>query len=298
MEQILKVEHLKKSYRKKEILKDISFFLCKGDIMALIGSNGTGKTTLIKTILGLQKSNKGNVYIKNIDIKKNYTKYIQYVGALVENPDLYPYLTGYENLKLLKNLYKNVTEDDILRVLKLMKLDMRKNELVNKYSLGMKQRLGIAKSLINKPELLILDEPTNGLDPSGINELRNILKNLAKEGVAIIISSHNLSELENFCNKVCLLKDGKISLMNSMQELKKTKELYLIEADNVKNIKIDNLKLLNEKQFIYKGNKNDVSKLIKTLMEKNICIYEVKKVEQTLEQVFLKEMSEQDEQIN
>lgn len=295
MEQILKVEHLKKSYRKKEILKDISFFLCKGDIMALIGSNGAGKTTLIKTILGLQKSNKGNVYIKNIDIKKNYTKSIQCVGALVENPDLYPYLTGYENLKLLKNLYENVTEDDILRVLKLMKLDMRKNELVNKYSLGMKQRLGIAKSLINKPELLILDEPTNGLDPSGINELRNILKNLAKEGVAIIISSHNLSELENFCNKVCLLKDGKISLMNSMQELKKTKELYLIEVDNVKNIKIDNLKLLNEKQFVYKGNKNDVSKLIKTLMEKNISIYEVKKVEQTLEQVFLKEMSEHDE---
>ncbi len=295
MEQILKVEHLKKSYRKKEILKDISFFLCEGDIMALIGSNGAGKTTLIKTILGLQKSNKGKVYIKNIDIKKNYTKSIKYVGALVENPDLYPYLTGYENLKLLKNLYKNVTENDILRVLKIMKLDTRKNELVNKYSLGMKQRLGIAKSLINKPELLILDEPTNGLDPSGINELRNILKNLAKEGVAIIISSHNLSELENFCNKVCLLKDGKISLMNSMQELKRSKELYLIEVDNTKNIKIDNLKLLNEKQFIYKGNKNDVSKLIKTLIEKNINIFEVKKVEQTLEQVFLKEMSEQNE---
>lgn len=295
MEQILKVEHLKKSYRKKEILKDISFFLCKGDIMALIGSNGAGKTTLIKTILGLQKPNKGEIYIKNMDIKKNYTKSIQYVGALVENPDLYSYLTGYENLMLLKNSSKNVTKNDILQVLKLMKLDAKKDELVSKYSLGMRQRLGIAKSLINNPELLILDEPTNGLDPKGINELRTILKNLAKKGVAILISSHNLLELESFCNKVCMLKDGNISLINSMEELKKSKELYLIEVDNIKNIKKDNIKLLNETKFIYKGNKNEVSKLIKSLIEKNISIFEVKKVEQTLEQAFLKEMDGQDE---
>lgn len=295
MEQILKVERLKKSYRKKEILKDISFFLCKGDIMALIGSNGAGKTTLIKTILGLQKPNKGEIYIKNMDIKKNYTKSIQYVGALVENPDLYSYLTGYENLMLLKNSSKNVTKNDILQVLKLMKLDAKKDELVSKYSLGMRQRLGIAKSLINNPELLILDEPTNGLDPKGINELRTILKNLAKKGVAILISSHNLLELESFCNKVCMLKDGNISLINSMEELKKSKELYLIEVDNIKNIKKDNIKLLNETKFIYKGNKNEVSKLIKSLIEKNISIFEVKKVEQTLEQAFLKEMDGQDE---
>lgn len=263
--------------------------------MALIGSNGAGKTTLIKTILGLQKPNKGEIYIKNMDIKKNYTKSIQYVGALVENPDLYSYLTGYENLMLLKNSSKNVTKNDILQVLKLMKLDAKKDELVSKYSLGMRQRLGIAKSLINNPELLILDEPTNGLDPKGINELRTILKNLAKKGVAILISSHNLLELESFCNKVCMLKDGNISLINSMEELKKSKELYLIEVDNIKNIKKDNIKLLNETKFIYKGNKNEVSKLIKSLIEKNISIFEVKKVEQTLEQAFLKEMDGQDE---
>ena len=209
--EILRIENLNKSFGKKKILKNVSFNVNEGDILGFIGPNGAGKTTTIKMILGLQSINSGTVTINGYDIKKNFEKAIEKVGTIVENPDLYMYLSGYDNLKLISNLYKNVDKKRIDEVIKIVKLETRINDKVSKYSLGMRQRLGIAQALLHKPNLLILDEPTNGLDPEGIKELRDIIKRLAtKEKVGVVISSHNLSELESFCNKIVIIKNGEI----------------------------------------------------------------------------------------
>lgn len=146
--------------------------------MGFIGPNGAGKTTTIKLILGLQGITSGDVNINGYDIKKDFTKAIRRVGAIIENPDLYMYLTGYENLKLVANMYKGITKERIMEVVKLVKLENRINDKVSKYSLGMRQRLGVAQAILHKPNLLVLDEPTNGLDPEGIKEMRDLLKNL------------------------------------------------------------------------------------------------------------------------
>ena len=289
MKTILKCENLNKKFGKKQILKNVSLEVNEGDILGFIGPNGAGKTTTIKMILGLQSIDSGNVYINNYNIKKEYEKAIEKVGAIVENPDLYMYLTGYENLKLIQNLYKNVSKERINEVVKLVKLNTRINDKVSKYSLGMRQRLGIAAALINKPNLLILDEPTNGLDPEGIKELRDILKKLAqKENVGIIISSHNLSELESFCNKIVIIKNGEIVEENKLSDFKKIEESYIIEVDNITKIKEIEFEKINENNIRIHVNKKEIPAIIKKLLENNIKIYTVREETITLEDAFLK----------
>lgn len=171
------MSRLMQKFWKKQILKNVSFELDESDILAFIGPNGSGKTTTIKLILGLQGIDKGSVNINGYDIKKDFVKAIEKVGAIVENPDTYMYLSGWDNLKLTANMYKNISDEAIKDIVKLVDLETRIHDKVSKYSLGMRQRLGIARALINKPNILILDEPTNGLDPEGIKDLRNLLKN-------------------------------------------------------------------------------------------------------------------------
>ena len=236
-EVILKCENLCKSFGKKQILNNVSLEVNQGDILGFIGPNGAGKTTTIKLILGLQSIDSGTVKINGYDIQKEFEKAIEKVGTIVENPDLYMYLSGYDNLKLISNMYKNISKKRIDEVVKLVKLEQRINDKVSKYSLGMRQRLGIAQALLHKPNLLILDEPTNGLDPEGIKELRELIKDLAeKENMAIVISSHNLSELESFCNKVTIIKNGKIVETSTINEVKKVEHSYIIELDNLEDI--------------------------------------------------------------
>lgn len=217
---ILECIDINKSFGKKQILNNVSFKIFKGDILGFIGPNGSGKTTTIKCVLGLNKIDSGKVIINGYDIKKDFIKAIEKVGAIVDNPDLYIYLSGYNNLKLTANIYQNIKEDRINEVVSLVKLEKDIKEKVSKYSLGMRQRLAIAQSLINNPNLLILDEPTNGLDPKGTKELRELLISLSKQNTSILISSHNLAELENLCNKVCIINDGKIIEFNDIKVIK------------------------------------------------------------------------------
>lgn len=227
---VLKCENLYKKIGKKDILKGISLEVKKGEIVGFIGPNGAGKTTTIKLILGLQKITKGNAYINGYSITEDFVKAIENVGAIVESSDLYMYLSGYDNLKLAQNCYKNITNDRIEEVVKIVGLENRIHDKVSKYSLGMKQRLGIAQAILHKPNLLILDEPTNGLDPEGIIEIRNLLKHLShNENIGILISSHNLSELENICDKVYITKNGEIIEETNIDSLKK-EEITLEEA--------------------------------------------------------------------
>ena len=205
---VLEVSNISKRIGKKQILDDVSFFLCANEVVGLVGCNGVGKTTLLKVILGLQKSNSGNIRINGYSIKDNCNRALERVGAIIEYCDLYSYLTARENMELVGKYYKNVNNERIDELIKLVGLEDSIDMKVKKYSLGMKQRLGIAISLINNPNLLILDEPTNGLDPEGIISLRKILRRL--KDVTVLISSHNLSELDNLCNRVLFMKDWKI----------------------------------------------------------------------------------------
>ena len=208
--EILKCVKLEKKVKDKILVQDISFSVNQGEVVGLVGPNGAGKTTIIKLILGLVKITKGNVYINGLDIEKNFVKAIEKVGAIVENPDLYMYLSGYDNLKITANNYKNISKERINEVIKIVGLENRIKDKVSTYSLGMRQRLGIAEAIINNPQLLILDEPTNGLDVEGIIEIRNLIKDLSKKGIAILVSSHNLSEVGNICSRIIAVKNGKI----------------------------------------------------------------------------------------
>ena len=289
---VLKCEHLHKNFGKKEILKDVSLELEKGDILGFIGPNGAGKTTTIKLILGLQSITSGTVKINGYDITSNFTNAIRNVGAIVENPDLYMYLTGYENLKLIANLYKGVGKERIDEVVKLVKLENRINDKVSRYSLGMRQRLGIAQAILHKPNLLILDEPTNGLDPEGIKEIRELLKDLAeKEEMAVLISSHNLLELETFCNKICIIKNGKVMETNKIEDVKNiAKSGYIFEIDNTEMIDkmFKNVTIVNRNMFKIAVDRDEVPSVIKKLVENDIKIYAVNENKISLEDAFLK----------
>ena len=291
---ILKCEDLHKSFRKKEILKGVSLEINKGDILGFIGPNGAGKTTTIKLILGLQKINSGKVIINGFDIKTNFEKSISKVGAIIENPDLYMYMSGLDNLKIIANLYPNVDEKRIKEVIKLVGLENRINDKVARYSLGMRQRLGVAQAILHKPNLLILDEPTNGLDPEGIKDLRNLLIKLAKEeNMGILISSHNLAELESFCNKVCIIKNGSIVETSDIDTVKKesSEGNYIIELNDAKTARLiigDISEAIDNTHLKVHSNKENIPIVVKKLVLQDIKIYCITEETISLEDAFLK----------
>lgn len=291
---VLNCEGLHKKFGKKEILKDVSIKVFEGDILGFIGPNGAGKTTTIKLILGLQSITQGKVSINGYNIEKNFTKAIEKVGAIVENPDLYMYMSGIDNLKLIARMYKNVTKQRIDEVIKLVGLENRIKDKVSKYSLGMKQRLGIAQAILHKPNLLILDEPTNGLDPEGIKSMRELLVKLAKkENMAILISSHNLSELESFCNKVSIIQNGVIIETNEIDKVKKSEgnSWYEIEIDSTQGIEEifkDKLEKIDEFKFKINIEKEQIPTTINKLIKAKKKIFEIKPIEISLEEAFFK----------
>ena len=288
MTKLLECINLCKSFGKKQILKNVSFTINEGDILAFIGPNGSGKTTTIKLILGLQKIDSGQVLINDVDITKDFEKAISKVGAIVENPDSYMYLTGWQNLRMIANYYNNISDTEISEIVKYVGLESRINDKVNKYSLGMRQRLGIARALLNKPNVLILDEPTNGLDPEGIKDLRNLLKKLAHDGMGILISSHNLAELESFCNKVCIIDNGTIIESSAVDTLKKNEDVIIFKVNDTSKMDISDAFAVTKTSFKIKANKEKVANIVKELVQKNIDIYEIRQEEITLEEAFLK----------
>lgn len=289
---ILEVKNVYKKIGKKQVLNNISFEIKEGEILGFIGPNGAGKTTTIKLILGLQRINSGNIIINGFNIVKDFNKAIEKVGAIVESPDMYMYLSGRKNLEMIARMYKGITKEQIDKIIKIVGLDARINDKVSKYSLGMRQRLGIAASLIHNPNLLILDEPTNGLDPEGIKELRSLLKKLAKQNnIAILISSHNLSELESFCTNICIIKNGEIIESTSVKEVKKTdKTSYIIHLDKTDGIDEylgKNDRIIEKNTIRVYKKKEDVSGFIKELLNSGFKIYEFKLETLTLEDAFL-----------
>ena len=294
METVLECKSLNKKIGKKDILKNVSLKVQEGDILGFIGPNGAGKTTTIKLILGLQKINSGEVKINGYDIKTQFEKAIERVGTIVENPDLYMYMSGLDNLKMIARLYKNIDAKRIDEVIKLVGLENRIKDKVSKYSLGMRQRLGIAQAIMHKPNLLILDEPTNGLDPEGIKQLRDLLTKLAKEeNMAILISSHNLAELESFCNKITIIQNGEIIETSTLEDAKRVegKMIYEIELDNTSDLdKIINkeIEIVDSNSFKVYLTKEEIPEIIKKLVDNNKKVYKVCEDLTSLEDAFLK----------
>ena len=287
---VLDVKNIRKKIGHHVIVNDVSLSVNQGDILGFIGPNGAGKTTTIKLILGLQDTNGGQIQINGYDLKKEFVKAISNVGAIIENPDLYMYMTGYENLKIATKLY-NIKEERILEVAKVVGLENRIYEKVKNYSLGMRQRLGIAQAIIHNPKLLILDEPMNGLDPKGISDLKLLLKKLAeKDKMAIIVSSHLLNELENFCDRICILLSGRIVNDLSMKELKRITEKtnYILEVSrvNLHNI-LNNFDVIDEHHIRIYATHENLTNILKTLLLNDIGIYEIKKEVPSLENIFL-----------
>ena len=296
--EILKCSNLKKQIKNKIIVENISFSINKGDIVGFIGPNGAGKTTIIKLILGLMKLSEGKVFINGFDIEKDFIKAIEKVGSIVENPDLYIYLSGYDNLKIIANNYKNISKDRIHEVIKIVGLENRIKDKVSTYSLGMRQRLGIAEAILNQPDLLILDEPTNGLDVEGIIEIRNLIKQLSQQGMAIFISSHNLTEIDNLCNRIIAIKNGKIIADDTIENFTTISNIssYILELNSIGNL----AKIMSDYKFeIIKDNKirvyilkDKITELMQKLIENKYQIYSLQEEKLTSEEAFIKKVGE------
>lgn len=233
---ILEVKNLSKSFGKRKVLEDISLNIYEGEIVGLIGPNGAGKTTLIKTILSFYHYEKGMIKIDNYDIKNNLEEALSKIGAIVENPDMYNHLSGRKNLEITELINDIKDKEYVEEMISFVDLKNRIDDKVSKYSLGMKQRLGLANALIKKPKLLILDEPTNGLDPHGIRNLREMLKEISNERhMSILISSHILAEVENICDRIIIIDKGRIIDEFGIEEVKyKNKSLeeeYFLKTD-------------------------------------------------------------------
>ncbi|THF74713.1 ABC transporter ATP-binding protein [Cohnella fermenti] len=202
----------------RTIIDRVSLEISPGEVFGFLGPNGSGKTTTIRMMVGLMALTAGDITIGGHSVKTSYAASAAQVGAIVENPEMYKYLTGYQNLVHYARMNPSVTKERIDEVVKLVGLDGRIHDKVKKYSLGMRQRLGVAQAVMHRPKLLILDEPTNGLDPAGIRELRDYLRRLSREeGTAVFVSSHLLSEMELMCDRVAILQKGKLIDIRSIR---------------------------------------------------------------------------------
>ncbi len=217
---VVQIRRLTKTIRGKAIVNRLDLEVRSGEIFGLLGPNGAGKTTTIRMIVGLIGMSGGEVLIDGISVKRQFEDAMKRVGAIVENPEMYKYLSGYHNLLHFARMHEGVTKARIDEVAELVGLKERIRDKVRTYSLGMRQRLGVAQALLHRPKVLILDEPTNGLDPAGIRELRDYLRRLARtEGLAIIVSSHLLSEMELMCDRVAIIRQGELIAVRPVREL-------------------------------------------------------------------------------
>lgn len=284
MKKVIKVRNVSKTIGKKKILDNISFDVYEGDIVGLVGKNGAGKSTLLKVMTGLYSMDEGEIYYYDISLKSDFEKAMSIVGTLIESPDLYKSLTGKKNLELFKTMFKGVDENTIEEIVKIVEMEKYLGRKFKTYSLGMKERLGIASSLLNKPKILILDEPTNGLDPIGVKNIMNTLKNL--KNTTIIISSHMLSEIDGLCNKVIFINDGRVENIK-IKELNNKKNITFEVDDFSKARLLLKDYCISENLEVYETDEK-ISEINKELVLNNINVYRISESENTLEKDFFK----------
>jgi ABC-2 type transport system ATP-binding protein len=298
-EPIISLSNVTKVIGRTTIIDNLTFDVPQGEIFGFLGPNGAGKTTTIRMIVGLMSITKGQILIKGKNIKTEFEQAIRHVGAIVESPEMYKYLSGYQNLVHYARMVPGVTKERIDEVVSLVKLENRIHDKVKKYSLGMRQRLGVAQALLHRPSLLILDEPTNGLDPAGIRELRDYLRHLTRtEGISVVVSSHLLSEMELMCDRVAILQRGKLVEVMPIQEFTRGNDqiqTYHIQAQPPEQAlvtirKMDGVvevKLIQDGLVEVTTERECIPEILVGLMENRIRIYGVQIINQTLEERFL-----------
>jgi len=297
-EPIVSLRNVTKRIGGKTIIDGLTFDVPRGEIFGFLGPNGAGKTTTIRMMVGLMSITEGEIIIGGKNIQSEFEQAIRHVGAIVENPEMYKYLSGYHNLVHYSRMIPGITRHRIDEVVKLVKLDNRIRDKVKKYSLGMRQRLGVAQAILHKPSLLILDEPTNGLDPAGIRELRDYLRYLTKEeGITVIVSSHLLSEMELMCDRVAIIQQGKlidIRLIGDFVGNAEEKQTYTLEVDRLEHAlsiiqELDGLSDIKAKDGMleFAVDREQIPDIVEKLVQANIRLYGIRAQHRSLEDKFL-----------
>ncbi|WP_374151383.1 ABC transporter ATP-binding protein [Staphylococcus aureus] len=290
---VIQTKNLTKEFNGFNAVNNLNLTIPKGEISGFLGPNGSGKTTTIRMLLGLAEETSGDIKLFNMPLKNNKSEILSNVGALVDSPSFYEHLTGFENLKIMQ-LIHNCDYNKIQEVLSIVELNEAANKKVKDYSLGMKQRLGIAIALMNDPKLLILDEPTNGLDPNGIKKIRELLIMLSqRKGISIVVSSHNLFEIENMCNYVCLINNGTFLYQGEIKSLinryAKHKIFFNTNDNNTaQNILKDYNVSIREDKLSINTQLSEIPKINKILVTNNMDVYEIIHEKTSLEDIFLK----------
>ncbi len=293
LQNLLSVKHLEKSFGSFKAVDDISFDVFKGDIYGFLGPNGAGKSTTLRMILGLIKPNKGSIEINKQYVYGNKRSYLNSIGALIERPDFYKNLTGYQNLNILFKMSGLKERNKLNETLHEVGLFEKRNQKVGGYSQGMKQRLGIAQTLLHEPSLIILDEPSNGLDPQGQADMRSLILKINKTmGITIIISSHILSEIEKISNRMIVINNGKKIIEGSVHELMNN-DLLKVSFKTDDHESTQKFLLQQKVEFslqdgciIVPISEDKISTLVNKMTNNNINILEVKQL-RTLEELFL-----------
>jgi ABC-2 type transport system ATP-binding protein len=289
----LSVKNLKKVIGKKEIIKGLTFELKEGEVFGFLGPNGAGKTTTIRMLVGLIKPTSGNIHICGYNIENQFQDAMKNLGCIVENPELYPYLSGYNNLLHFARMLEGIGEKRIKEVTQLVGLTERINDKVKTYSLGMRQRLGIAQALLGNPKVLILDEPTNGLDPAGIREMRQFIRFLAeKEGLSVLVSSHLLSEIQLLCDRVAIISKGTIIRIDTVHHLLSNRERVVWHFHPFEKGKqlLSSLTSIEEKEdgtVLTEFDEQKIPEWNKQLVEAGVSVTEINRKLPVLEDLFL-----------
>lgn len=285
---VVEIKNLSKTIKGKQIIKGLNLNLYPGQITGFLGPNGAGKTTTIRMMTGLMHPTDGEVIINGKSLIQNFEEAIANIGVIVENPEMYKYMTGYKNLQHFARMHKGVTKERIDEVIKQVGLENRIHEKVKTYSLGMRQRLGLAQALLHRPKFLILDEPTNGLDPAGIREFRMYLRKIAEEdNVAILISSHLLSEIELMVDRIAIIQNGQLI---DIRELKQENaSQYYLEVGQPELLQqiISNSIQKKDQGFVIDLSKEEVPNFVRQLLKANIDLYTIHPIQKRLEDEFI-----------
>ncbi|MDR7237335.1 ABC transporter ATP-binding protein [Neobacillus drentensis] len=297
MDTIVELKNVTKVIKGRTIIDNISFQVNKGEVFGFLGPNGAGKTTTIRMIVGLIGITSGDITVGGSSIKSNFEDAVRHIGAIVENPEMYKFLTGYQNLVHYARMSKGISKEKIAETVELVGLTERINDKVKTYSLGMRQRLGLAQCLLHDPQVLILDEPTNGLDPAGIREIRDYVRLLAREkNLAVIVSSHLLSEMEMMCDRIGIIQNGRLIDVQLVHELvhgesKMTYEMEVVPSDKALALlgtHYPNVRAHRSRNGItVELPKEEIPNLVKIFVKEDIQVFAIKEVARTLEDRFL-----------
>lgn len=288
---VVELKGLSKTIGKKKIIDNLNLQLFPGQITGFLGPNGAGKTTTIRMMSGLMQPTSGEVVVEGQTLTEHFEETMSKVGVIVENPEMYKYMSGWKNLLHFARMNKSITKERITEVVEQVGMQNRIHEKVSSYSLGMRQRLGLAQALLHRPKFLILDEPTNGLDPAGIREFRTYLRKIADEdGVSVFVSSHLLSEIELICDRIAIIQNGQLIDIREMNQ--KEEAHYYIEAqplEQARALLVEHGLTVEESGlgFITKVEQQQIPAIIQTMVAANLQLFAVQPFRKTLEDQFL-----------